>query len=95
MSKIVVTEERDLRELIQNAVKIAMENAESSIQQLEERFFLTKDWYTEKEAAKYLGISNLTLANKRRAGKVKAKKFGGGYRYDRETLNNFIENEEG
>ena len=50
-----------------------------------------KEHWISKKAAAYLGISKMCLYNYRKKRKLSGLKFGGGVYYQKEWLDNFIE----
>lgn len=48
--------------------------------------------YTVKEVADILRLNPQTIYNNLRNGKIKASKFGSGYRFTEEQLRNLMEN---
>jgi hypothetical protein len=50
--------------------------------------------FTEKQLAEYFGISELSLARLRRAGKIKYKRVAGKIHYTRRHVEEFLNSEE-
>jgi len=89
--KIIQMEEREAQEAIERAVKAGNEAANNFMAKIEEKFYVFKEWLTEAEAAKYLGLSKKTLADKRRDGKITGKRIGQKYLYHKDEIVRFVE----
>jgi len=88
--QLIQLEAREVEELIERAVRAANDESKNLIGKIEEELYVNREWLTENQAAKYLGISKQSVQGLRRGGDLKAKRRGKYYYYHINELKRYI-----